>query len=193
MLTKKQSRKNTDRLLVVAAIIYVAVVTTIVAYFWLHDVHLFDLDLTVSLYVALRPETAAIYFIGATIICMALFLYMIKTRARPLQKAVYTLILLCVLVCALFPCNKGRSVLTTEIHDFFAYALVLLMALSFLLLLFFSRNKTQRRYALGAVLFAIFFISAFAFNFSLVKDTIFIWENVIIVLFFFELFYEKER
>lgn len=193
MITKKQAHKNTDRFLVLSAIIYVAVVTSIVAYFWMRNIHLFDLSLTVSLYVALLPGTAIIYFVGAAIICAALFLYMIQTKARLLQKVVYTLILLCVFACACFPCNSGRSIVATDIHNFFAYALVLLMVLSFVLLLFFSRNKAQKVYALGPVFFAAFFIGAYAFDFALMKDTIFIWENMIIVLFFFELFYEKER
>ena len=191
MVIKKQSCQNTDRFLVLAAITYVAVVTSVVAYFWLHNIHLFDLGMTVSLYVALRPGTAAIYFVGAAIICTSFFLYMVKTKAHPLQKVVYTLILLCVFTCALFPCNKSRSVLTTDIHDFFAYALVLLMALSFVLLFFFSRNKAQKVYASSAILFAIFFISAFVLDFAFVKHTIFIWENVIIVLFFLRTFLRK--
>lgn len=192
-MLKVRPPKNTDHFLILAAVTYVAVVAAIVAYFWMHQIHLFDFSLTVSLYVALCPATAAIYFIGAAIICTVLFLYMAKTKAHFLQKVVYSLILLCVFSCALFPCNKSRSVLNTEIHDFFAYALVLLMALSFVLLFFFSRNKAQKVYAAGAILFAFFFIGAFVFDFSFVKNTIFIWENVIIVLFFFELFYEKER
>ena len=182
-MLKVRPPKNTDHFLILAAVTYVAVVAAIVAYFWMHQIHLFDFSLTVSLYVALR----------AAIICTVLFLYMVKTKAHFLQKVVYSLILLCVFSCALFPCNKSRSVLNTEIHDFFAYALVLLMALSFVLLFFFSRNKVQKVHAAGAILFAFFFIGAFVFDFSFVKNTIFIWENVIIVLFFFELFYEKER
>ena len=74
-------------------------------------------------------------------------------KARLLQKVVYTLILLCVFACACFPCNSDRSILATDIHNFFAYALVLLMVLSFVLLLFFSRNKAQKVYALGTVFF----------------------------------------
>lgn len=87
MIAKKQAHKNTDRFLVLSAIIYVAVVTSIVAYFWMRNIHLFDLSLTVSLYVALLPGTAIIYFVGAAIICTALFLYMIQTRLASCRRS----------------------------------------------------------------------------------------------------------
>ena len=169
------------------AILYVLVVAVSVIYSWSIPLHRFDLSLTVSLYVALHYWTTVMYFGAATVICVALFMHVLHFRAHVIQKVVYGLILLCVFACAWFPCNKSRSVLTTNIHDFFAYSLVILIALSFILLLLLGKTKRQKLLGLFCTLFAVLFISAFAFNISSFKQTIFIWENVIIALFFLEL------
>ena len=169
------------------AALYLLVVAVSVIYSWSIPLHRFDLSLTVSLYVALHYWTTVLYFGAAVIICTALFVHVLHLRAHVIQKVVYGLILLCVFACAWFPCNRSRSALTTDIHDFFAYSLVLLMALSFTLLLLLAKNRRQRLFGLFCTVFAALFISAFAFDADFFKQTIFIWENVIIALFFLEI------
>ena len=187
----RQKHRVTHLFIWVAAL-YVALISIAVIYSWALNIHRFDMGLTVSLYVALHYWTAILYFIGAVIICTTLLIYVIRSNAHIVKKITYFAILFCVFTCALFPCNKSRSVLTTNIHDFFAYTLVILMALSFVLFLLFARNKRQKVFATCSLLYAAFFIGAFAFDFDFVHHTIFIWENVIIALFFFELYLESQ-
>ena len=109
----------------------------------------------------------------------------------PLRRAVYLLILFCVFGCAWFPCSPERSKPVEEIHNYFSYALVILVAVSFFLLAIMPGNPRRKIFGLGSVVFAVCFIAAFALRFRPFKDTIFIWENAIIALFFFELCLEK--
>ena len=169
------------------AVLYILVVAVSVIYSWSIPLHRFDLSLTVSLYVALHYWTTVMYFLAAVVICAALLVHILRIRAYVIQKIVYGLILLCVFACAWFPCNKSRSVLTTNIHDFFAYSLVILMALAFILLLLLAKNKRQRLFGLFCTVFSALFICSFVFDISFFKETLFIWENVIIALFFMEL------
>lgn len=118
-MMNKVPEKNLGPLLVWVAGIYVFCVAAAVVHSWLSGVHLFDLSLTVSLYVALHQWTAVLYFIGAAVICFLLFLYVRKTEMRATQKLLYYSILLCVFGCARFPCNSSRSALTTDIHNYF--------------------------------------------------------------------------
>lgn len=170
--------------------VYLAAVFMAVAYAWASGVHLFDLSLTVSLYVGLFRWTSTLYFFAAAVICVLLGQYVAKIRLRPIQKLLYGAILLCVFGCAWFPCNGSRSELVRDIHDGFSYVLVILVALSFALMALLARNALQRRFALGSLVFSVFFILAFALKLSWFKDTIFIWENGIIVLLFLELLLE---
>lgn len=192
MVWRGKRAKSAGGLLFWVAVLYLLVVASAVIYSWARNIHLFDLSLTVSLYVALHVWSTVVYFICAAVICALLFWYMVKSGARLVQKIVYGLILLCVFGCAWFPCNSSRSVLSTDIHNLFAYALVILMALSFVLLLVLARNRTQRVFALGSVLYAAVFIGSFVFDFRPFQRTIFLWENVMIALFFFELYLEKD-
>lgn len=170
--------------------VYLAAVFTAVAYAWASGVHLFDLSLTVSLYVGLFKWTSTLYFFAAAVICVLLGRYVVKIRLRPIQKLLYFAILLCVFGCAWFPCNGSRSELVRDIHDGFSYVLVILVALSFGVMTLLARNALQRRFALCSLVFSVFFILAFAQKLSWFKDTIFLWENGIIVLLFLELLLE---
>ncbi len=86
-----------------------------------------------SLYVALHPWTAVLFFMGIASVCALLTLYVRRTSMRLPKRLLYFATLLCVFGCACFPCNRERSVLCTDIHDAFSYALVILIALSFAL------------------------------------------------------------
>ena len=189
---------KTDRLTVPAktrftwvGAIYVITVALAVAYSWIIDVHRFDMGLTVSLYVGLHIWTSVLYFLAAAVICVLLGRYVWKVPMHPVRRIVYVLILLCVFGCAWFPCNRARSPLSEEIHNYFSYALILLLALSFFLMAVFPGASRRKLYGLGSTLFAVFFIAAFVLDFRAFRDTIFIWENVIIALLFFALCMEE--
>ncbi len=190
MTMEKPAVRRETALLVWVGFIYVITVALSVAYSWVIGVHRFDMGLTVSLYVALHIWTTVFYFVGATAICLLLGRYVVKTPMGSLQRRTYLLVLLCVFGCALFPCNGDRSPLAEEIHNYFSYALVILVAVSFFLMAVFPGNRRKKIYGLGCTAFAVFFIAAFAVGIRAFKDTIFIWENLIIVLLFFELYLE---
>lgn len=191
MKTERPTARAANTLLLWVALLYVITVSLIVAYSWIIDVHRFDLGLTVSLYVALHVWTAVVYFLAATAICWLLGWFVMKIPMRSVQRVVYLLTLFCVFSCALFPCNGDRSALAEDIHNYFSYALVILVALSFVLMTVLSGDHRRKCYGLGSSIFAGFFIAAFALGIQTFKDTIFVWENVIIVLLFFELYLES--
>lgn len=187
---RSTARKEITPLIWVGAI-YVITVALAVAYSWIIGVHRFDLGLTVSLYVALHIWTSVFYFLAASAICALLGRYVWKTPMYPIQRVVYLLTLLCVFGCACFPCNGARSPLSEDIHNYFSYALVILVALSFFLMTVLPGDRRRKLYGLGSTIFAVFFIAAYALGIRAFKDTIFIWENLIIVLLFFELYLER--
>ena len=187
----KQIKSHKNLAYLLTAVIYVTVVTVAVAYSWTLQIHRFDLGLTVSRYVALHRWTATLYFFGAAVICVLLSLCVKRAKTRLIQKAVYWLTLVCVFGCAWFPCNRGRSRLTSDIHDIISYALVISVAMSFVLMAVFARHWRQRIYGLCSTLFAACFIAAFVCGVKAFHDTIFIWENVVIALFFFEIYLEE--
>lgn len=187
----KQMKNHKNLAYLLTAVIYVTVVAVAVAYSWTLQIHRFDLGLTVSRYVALHRWTATLYFFGAAVICVLLSLCVKRAKTRLIQKAVYWLTLVCVFGCAWFPCNRGRSRLTSDIHDIISYALVISVAMSFVLMAVFARHWRQRIYGLCSALFAAGFIAAFVCRMKGFHDTIFIWENVVIALFFFEIYLEE--
>lgn len=191
MKTDRSAVRRENTPLVWVGAIYVITVAVAVAYSWIIDVHRFDLGLTVSLYVALHIWTSVFYFLAAAAICGLLGRYVWKTPMHPVQRVVYLLTLACVFGCAWFPCNRARSPLSEDIHNYFSYALVILVALSFFLMTVLPGNRRRKFYGLGSTVFAVFFIAAYATGVRPFKDTIFIWENLIIVLLFFELYLEK--
>lgn len=191
MKAERTTFQMANTLLIWVALLYVTTVSLTVAYSWIIGVHRFDLGLTVSLYVALHVWTAVAYFLSATLICWLLGWYIIKTPMRRVQRAVYLLTLFCVFCCALFPCNGDRSALAEDIHNYFSYVLIILMALSFFLMMVLPGNRCRKYYGLGSTVFALLFIAAFALDVQAFKNTIFIWENVIISLLFLELYLEK--
>lgn len=191
MNIEKITARIENSLLAGVALLYVFSVSLAVAYSWIIDVHRFDLGLTVSIYVALHVWTAVVYFLAATAICWLLGRYVMKTPMHPVQRVVYLLTLLCVFGCAFFPCNGDRSTLAEDIHNYISYALIILIALSFFLMTVLPGNRHRKWFGLGSTIFAVFFIAAFVMGIQPFKDTIFIWENMIIVLLFFELYLEK--
>ena len=69
----KQPNKENSILLVWAGGIYMLTIAIVIISSWLSKLYLFNLSLTVSLYVGLRQWTSVIYFIGASIIGVLFF------------------------------------------------------------------------------------------------------------------------
>lgn len=184
---KGEHTKHTNRAsLFCVAVTYVFIVTVITLHACFSDPEPFDLGLTVSLYIGHHLWSILLYFVGAVIIGTLLALFVRNTAANPAQKILYYAILACILGCAWFPCNSGRSRLCTDIHDCISYLLAVLVAVSFIMMGIFARSKRQRIYAACCMAYAAFFVAAFALDLRPFHDTIFIWENLLIVLFFFE-------
>ena len=119
-------------------------------------------------------------------------MYVWQSPAGFLQKSVYSLTIFCTLGCAVFPCTSRYGAWVEDVHNLFAYVLVLLAALTLLLMLILARNKKQRIFAVAGSAYALVFIAAFVCNIEVLKDTILIWENGLFFLFFFELYMEKD-
>ena len=167
----------------------IALVTVLSA--WIINLYRFDLSLTISRYVALRPWTAISYGICIAIMVILIVMYVHNLEIPRIRKALYYLVFLCVLGCAVFPFNWEWSGFSATIHNYCAYALMFLMAISFIVLMITGR-KAQKIFALLCMLYAVLFIFAFfVFSWLWFFDTIFIWENIFIYLLLFELWLEK--
>lgn len=189
-MNKKLHNPPTSLLLPVI-ILYTLPVAVAVLYTWATGTHRYDLSLTVSLYVALQPWTAVLFFLGIAAACTLLTLYVRRISLRLPQRLVYYATFLCVFGCACFPCNRQFSVLSADIHDAFSYALVILIALSLALAALWAKRRRQRVMAAVGLAYAVLFIAAFALDVQPFKSTIFIWENGLIALLFFELYSER--
>ena len=168
----------------------IALITVLSA--WIINLHRFDLSLTISRYVALRPWTAITY--GICIACMVvlIILYVKRLRILLLRKILYFLTFTGVLGCAVFPFNREWSSISATIHNYCAYSLMFFMLISFIVLIF-SGRKVQKIFGLLGILYAVYFIIAFlVFDWQWFNDTIFIWENLFIYLLLLELWLEKE-
>lgn len=168
----------------------IALITVISA--WIIDLHRFDLSLTISRYVALRPWTAITYAICIAFMVILILMYVKRIRILLLRKILYYLIFTCVLGCAVFPFNREWSNISAEIHNYCAYSLMFLMLVSFIVLIF-SGRKVQKIFGILGILYAVFFILAFlVVEWQWFYDTIFIWENLFIYLLLIELWLEEE-
>lgn len=178
-------------LFMTVGILYLACVVPAILFSWSRGSHLYDMGLTVSLYVGLHIWTSIVFFLCITAICVLLSLLIWQTPLGWVRRVTYQLCFLCTFGCACFPCNHERSMLSSDIHDLFSYGLVILVALSFLWLTVFARGPVVRGFGVGCLLFAGVFIYAFAVGVRAFKDTILIWENLLIILLFLELFVEN--
>lgn len=187
----QQTKQSNAKLLAWVCGIYLVPVIVAVLYTWFWERYPFDLSLTVSLYVARYPWTTALFFVHVVAVCILLLLYLKTIKIKRIQRILYHLVLLCILGCAIFPCNRSRSVIATQIHDLLSYALVIITSLTFVGMLVFARQAKQKGFAVGSLIFTIVFIIGFSAKISAVKETVFIWENMILLLFLIELFLEK--
>ena len=187
----QQTKRPYSKLLVWVCGIYLVPVIVAVLYTWFWERYPLDLSLTVSLYVARYPWTTVLFFVHVLAVCILILLYLRTVKLKRIQRILYHLVLLCILGCAVFPCNRSRSVIATRIHDLLSYVLVIAASVTFVGMLVFARQARQRNFAAGSLIFMIAFIIGFSAKFSLVKNAVFIWENMILLLFLIELFLEK--
>ena len=187
------SSQKKIRLFLAVCGIYVLPVVTAILFAYFLESYPFDLNLTVSLYVAKYIGTAVLFFACVTSVCVAFFLYIKKIHIGMIQRILYFAVIVCIFGCACFPCNRSRSVLCADIHDLFSYLLVIFVSLTFLTMSVWGQQKRQKVFAIGSLLYAVGFIVAFVYKVPAIKQTIFIWENVLILLLFAELFLEDDR
>ena len=161
---------------------------------WIIDLHRFDLWLSISRYVALRPWTAVLYFFCAVAMAVIVIRYLRYTPMPRYRKALYLLIIICVCGCAVFPCNREWSRTVAGIHNFFAYGLMIVGFLSFLTALVLESDKRLKRFGMIATAYAAFFILAYAIvRWRAFWRTMLIWENIFIYLFLVELWLESSK
>ena len=185
----RPSRKNC--LPVIAGAIFLITAVSIVVSSWVSGLHIYDLSLSFSRYARLRQSTAVLYFLSAVIMLVLLSVYIAKTKMPGIKKAIYILIFLSVLGTALFPCNRERSVFSSDIHDIFAMSLMFATALSFVLTAILSKSKMQRFSGIAFAIYAAGFIAALFGRNRIMDQTFFVWEVVFIYLLILELYLEK--
>ena len=185
----KLSRKNW--LPGIAGAVFLTTAASIVASSWAAGLHVYDLSLSFSRYAGLRESTAVLYFLSAVIMLVLLTVYISKTRIPGIRKIIYVIIFLCVLGTALFPCNRERSVLSSDIHDIFAMLLMFSTTLSFVLTAILSMSKIQRFSGIAFVIYAAGFIAALFGKNRIMDQTFFVWEVVFIYLLILEPYLEK--
>ena len=171
------------RPLFIAGALYIVAILTVLLSAWIADIHRFDLSLTVAKYIALRPWTAVFFFIAFTPIVGLIHGYLRKINIPTYRKVIYGLIFGCAYCCMIFPYNEEWSYFASDMHDFFAYSLMLAVAVSFVVLFMKGETGRKRRCAFLASCFAIFFIFAYGVvQWQFFWDTVFIWENVFILV-----------
>ena len=169
----------------------IALITVLSA--WIINLHRFDLSLTISRYVALRPWTAIVYGLCIVFMVTLLFVFLKKTKMLLLRKIIYSLVFICVLGCGIIPFNRTWSNLVSTLHNYSAYALMLLVTISFIVLVITGR-KAQKIFAVLSILYAVYFIISFVvFDWQWFNNTIFIWENLFIYLLLGELWLEETK
>ena len=170
-----------------AFIIYTTVALITVLSAWITGLRRYDLSITISRYVALRPWTAVLYAISIVVLVALILIYVKRTEMPVYRKIIYFLIFMCVLAVGLCPFNREWSSLVSDIHNYSAYALMVFTTVSFLLLLI-KGCKAQKIFAVIALVYAAFFIVSFVvIDWPAFANTIFIWEMTFIYLLLAEL------
>ena len=145
-----------------------------------------DPGLTVSVYVGFYPWTSVLFAAAISAIAVFICLHLPKIQMKPAQKLLYILIVLCVLGCGWLPCNSDRSRLITDLHNRIAEVLIPALMLSFGFMAVFARNVCQRIFGLLSSAFSIFCLTGLIFRIEFFDNTLFIWENLLILLFLAE-------
>ena len=191
MEVKKLFEKN--RPVIAIGVLYTLTALVVVISAWAIDLHRFDMDLTISRYVGLRHWTAYLYMVIAVIMVSLAVFYLKKSEKHIVRKFIYGAAFLCILGCAFFPHNREWSEFVSDMHNYFAYGLMSIGFVSFILMIVRAKNKSQRVFGIVAVAYAVYFIVAYIIiGWRYFAETIFLWENTFIYLFLGELIIEYE-
>ena len=175
-------------------VLYTIVALTVVLSAWAIDLHRFDLGITISRYIALRPWTYVMYLIAASIMVTLGFIYLKRSKLGIVKTLLYSLAFACIFGCAVCPFNHDWNWLVAEIHDKYAYGLMFAGTASLILMLIKPKNLKQRIFALAAVGYAVYFILCYVIiKWDFFINTIFIWENTFIYIFLAELIVEYTK
>lgn len=179
---------------VISGILFLLTAIMSVALAWISDIHRYDLGITFSAYVGLSRFTSILYFAAAVIMIVMLVYYLAKTKIPLIKRIVYAAVLLCIFGSALFPYNfysDEPTDITINLHNDFAIGLMLVATVSFILTAVLSKNKKRRNASVISIIYAAVFIVLFFMRFGPLLQTIFIWENLFILLLLLEMHSEQ--
>lgn len=179
---------------VVSGILFLVIAVISVSSAWISDIHKYDLAISFSGYVGLSHFTSTLYFIAVIMIIVMLVYYIVKTKMHLIKRIAYSVVLLCIFATALFPYNyysEAPTDITIDLHNDFAICLMLVTTVSFILTAVLSKNKKQRVTSVISIIYAAAFIVLFFMRFKLLFQTIFIWENLFILLLLLEMHLEQ--
>ena len=196
MLMVIKAKENIKWLLDNHCILIIGILYTITAFVvvgsaWIENIYHFDLNLTISIYVALRPWTAVLYGIVAIIMTAMGIRYINNCVTHKGKRFVYYIVFICILGCAVCPCNSEWSMVMFKLHNLFAIGLMLMVLISFGLGLMEARFSVQRIASIVSICYAIFFIVSYlVLRLKFFTMTLFIWENAFIYLLLTNLYFE---
>ncbi len=122
-----------------------------------------------------------------------ILIYLKKSDMHKVRKALYCAVCVCKAGCAFFPLNREWSTFSSDMHNYFAYGLMLIVTISVVMMAVRARNKSQRVLGITASAYAAYFIIAYVIaGWEFFGDTIFLWENTFIYLLLGELMVEYE-
>ena len=172
--------------------LYTITALVVVASAWIENIFRYDLRLTISIYVALRPWTAVLYGIAAIIMTAIGIRYINKCVLHKGKRYVYYTVFTCILGCALCPCNSEWSMIMYFLHNAFAIILMFMVLISFILALIKAKFSLQRIVSVISICYAVFFIVSYlVFRVKFFAMTFFVWENLFIYLLLANLYFEK--
>ena len=179
-----------NKIPIIAGILFLMANVIAVLSAWITDTHRYDLGISFSAYVGLSRPTSVVWFVSAVIIITMLIYYIAKIKIILFKKIIYAVVLLCIFGTALFPYNfysEAPTAITINLHNDFAICLMLVTTVSFILSAIFSKSKKQRIVSLTSIVYAVAFIVLYFIRFQPLFQTFFIWENVFILLLFWEM------
>ena len=119
-----------NHLMAIIGALYTITALVVVASAWIENIFRYDLRLTISIYVALRPWTAVLYGIAAIIMTAIGIRYINKCVLHKGKRYVYYTVFTCILGCALCPCNSEWSMIMYFLHNAFAIILMFMVLIS---------------------------------------------------------------
>lgn len=181
-----------NHLMAIIGALYTITALVVVASAWIENIFRYDLRLTISIYVALRPWTAVLYGIAAIIMTAIGIRYINKCVLHKGKRYVYYTVFTCILGCALCPCNSEWSMIMYFLHNAFAIILMFMVLISFILALIKAKFSLQRIVSVISICYAVFFIVSYlVFRVKFFAMTFFVWENLFIYLLLANLYFEK--